>query len=448
MHIARVFLLLVVVLMVAPAVQAGTIVQSSSLQGGAGPPETHDIMLNQFNSQGGNLWLNFVKIDLLTNVSGGGQTSGEGGRPTHIHMEITADYFHGEQSLGETQALVDRMVSHKGAPRFFSIGDTDNVETILDQPEDLSAWIGSGEIRLSAITEMIVWENPLAGTHLAAGGSVRYTVTYDFSPLNEGVRAFSEDFELGTNEGNWHWRAAHTEYILPGSGNPGAHLVEETLSSAVPWLRTPDEGSDSMFTGDYRTRGVRSMGVDLITWDSDFPVGGRNLTLLLINNSGTPDDYDDDLWAWYVSEGTIPDSSGGIPRDTRSPAGWTPFDFAIPSMETAVPEGWEVWGLPGMTDNEIWNDVMSGVDQVAYMYGIPSTYYPFISWDVGMDNARINQDDMYADLNWDGLVDVQDLQLLVHAFGSCDGCEADLNADGTVDRQDLKILISLMVGHG
>lgn len=440
----RCLILIMAMVFLTPAVQAAIIVQTGSLGGGVGPPETHDIVLNQFDSQDGTLWLNFVKVDLLTNVSGGGQTSGEGGRPTHIHMEITADYFLGELVLGETQALVDRMVSHKGAPRFFSIGDTDTAQTILDQPEVLSDWIGSGAIHFSAITEMIVWENPDGGTQLGAGGSVRYTVTYDFSPLNEGVRAFSEGFEAGTNEGSWTWGTG-AEAIQPLNGNPDAFLADMTLNSSVPWLRTPDEGSTSIFTGDYRTRGVRSLGVDLITLDASHGVGGRYLTVLLINNNGTPEDVDDDLWSWSVGDTVIPDP--GVPRDGRTPAGWTPFEFSIPSQQATVPDGWEVWGQPGMTDDETWNSVITDVDQVVYMYGIPDTYYPFLSWDVGMDNARISQGDVYADLNWDGLVDVQDLQLLVHAFGPCDGCEADLNADGVVDRLDLQILVSMIVGH-
>ncbi|HRP61749.1 MAG TPA: hypothetical protein PK400_00470, partial [Phycisphaerales bacterium] len=46
-----------------------------------------------------------------------------------------------------------------------------------------------------------------------------------------------------------------------------------------------------------------------------------------------------------------------------------------------------------------------------------------------------------ADLNGSNTVDVQDLLILLGAWGPCAGCPADLNGSNTVDVQDLLILL-------
>jgi hypothetical protein len=46
------------------------------------------------------------------------------------------------------------------------------------------------------------------------------------------------------------------------------------------------------------------------------------------------------------------------------------------------------------------------------------------------------------DINADGIVDVNDLLLLIAAWGSCDACPEDLNADGEVDVNDLLLVIA------
>ena len=47
-----------------------------------------------------------------------------------------------------------------------------------------------------------------------------------------------------------------------------------------------------------------------------------------------------------------------------------------------------------------------------------------------------------SDFNGDGVVDVNDLLLLIAAWGSCDACPEDLNSDGVVDVNDLLLVIS------
>ena len=90
-------------------------------------------------------------------------------------------------------------------------------------------------------------------------------------------------------------------------------------------------------------RGVTSVGVDLIVKDAAFPIGSRPLTLFLTNDSGTPDNYDDDLWAWYTGDKEVPQAGEPISPmggggDGGTPAGWTDFDFDVPANIPVTPD--------------------------------------------------------------------------------------------------------------
>jgi hypothetical protein len=56
--------------------------------------------------------------------------------------------------------------------------------------------------------------------------------------------------------------------------------------------------------------------------------------------------------------------------------------------------------------------------------------------------VEINDNSVPEDIDGDGVVDINDLLLLISAWGSCDACEADINVDGAVDVQDLLSLIA------
>ena len=47
-----------------------------------------------------------------------------------------------------------------------------------------------------------------------------------------------------------------------------------------------------------------------------------------------------------------------------------------------------------------------------------------------------------GDFNSDGVVDVNDLLVLIAAWGLCDACPEDINADGIVDVNDLLLVIA------
>ena len=67
-----------------------------------------------------------------------------------------------------------------------------------------------------------------------------------------------------------------------------------------------------------------------------------------------------------------------------------------------------------------WSDLITDVDQVDFFYGDPTSIFLFLSWDVGLDNARIT----FADCNGNQLPDSDDIQ---------SGFSLDLDLDGTPD---------------
>lgn len=115
--------------------------------------------------------------------------------------------------------------------------------------------------------------------------------------------------------------------------------------------------------------------------------------------------------------------------------------------------------LPGGMDNRAWNkqdipssgvpdkveggeldpkdeddDWMSSSGSGSGLFGQPGT--------MEQTNFIFEGADCSGDLNSDGDVNVNDLLILIAAWGSCEGCEADLNADGSVNVNDLLVLIA------
>jgi hypothetical protein len=196
---------------------------------------------------------------------------------------------------------------------------------------------------------------------------------------------FVEGFEDGTNEAGWSWGTGG-EQIVPDFGNPDAYLLDTTLVTFTPIAAT-GLGVSSEFTGNYRQRGVISVGVDLILFDTGFDPGSRPLTLFLYNYNGTPFDFDDDFGAFFIGDKDIPDP--GLPPGL-TPAGWTDFDFVVQSQATITPPGWITFRFDGgPAGDATWNELMLEVDEVDLHYGVPGLFYPLAPWDVGMDNPRI-----------------------------------------------------------
>lgn len=233
-------------------------------------------------------------------------------------------------------------------------------------------------------------------------------------------------FDGGVNTGAWTW-GTPTTYPQTG-GNPDAYMRTTGLDTFAPQLRTQ---GPSVFTGDYREKGVVSLGVDLVTFAVDFSAAERPLALMLVNDNGTPGNPNDD-WAAYTLGPDIP-----VPGQP-----WTSYDFEVPSQATELPPGWAFIELgPGAQPD--WDAVITNVSRVNFFYGDPEFFFIFQMWTLGADNLRIVCDDsgIPGDLNGDGVVDGADLGILLAAWGSADPA-ADLNGDGVVDGADLGALLA------
>ena len=253
---------------------------------------------------------------------------------------------------------------------------------------------------------------------------------------------FVETFSDLENTGAWSWGTGN-DVIETLNGNPGAFLADLTLVTCCPTLSTAF-GDVSVFTGDYRARQVSEVGVDLITLDADVSVGSRPLSVILLNDNGTPSDLTDDWGAYFIGAKTIPER--GVLGLRESSAGWTDFAFAIPSESAVLPEGWQVFtdfDDPRAPD-QVWNDLIVDVTNLQFFYGDPASFFPFHGWDVGMDNPRITFVPLPGDVNGDGRLDIDDFRQIIGAFGPCEGCPEDLNGDGVVDRLDLTEFLRLL----
>jgi hypothetical protein len=166
---------LLTVILPAAGAAGGTIVQNGSLPG----PGTHDVVLDQFDTLGGTRQLDAVTILANTFFSGGYQTDGSG-IAVDFSVTLSADYFLDETLLVETEALVAGTVPNTTAIAV-SFFDNDQDETTL--LDDLGAWSGKGTITLTAITDLVIVEDPPGIIGVGAGGSAQWTVTYDYSEL-------------------------------------------------------------------------------------------------------------------------------------------------------------------------------------------------------------------------------------------------------------------------
>lgn len=134
-----------------------------------------------------------------------------------------------------------------------------------------------------------------------------------------------------------------------------------------------------------------------------------------------------------------------IGNKTLGFGGWPPCDVyrIYPDWEFCYPTcyAWLAWSLePGESVNDTW-DQYNGFTQryvkpgvyMAYEYNYNHTVYFTITF--------------REDLNYDGKVDMQDLYIVIQAFGSYPGHPqwnpiADINEDNTVDTRDIYLIIT------
>lgn len=196
---------------------------------------------------------------------------------------------------------------------------------------------------------------------LLVGGAMADTVTETFD---------------GNNPAGWTLGNG-ADTIQEDGGNPGGFLFNDQLDTFAPQPRS-GWGIPSEWTGNYRQKGVTSLGVDFKLFHVDFSAGDRPLTVMLHFDGGTPDDFDDDYAAYIVGPENVP----------LVGEGWKSYDFEIPSQETSLPAGWKYLEF-GPNSNPDWNEVIENVSQVVFFWGDPEYFFIFQMWHIGMDNPRI-----------------------------------------------------------
>jgi hypothetical protein len=210
------------------------------------------------------------------------------------------------------------------------------------------------------------------------------------------IDVITEPFDDGRNEGNWGF-ACPGSFIEDDGGNPGPFLRMTDLEIFAPMARTC-RARPSVFRGNYRAQKVFALSVDFKTFSVSYTTDERPLTLVLVNHAGTPGDFSDDLYVFYVGKENIPSvANAGSAED-----GWVRYQFEVPSQSTALPQprsavegepGWvatvgEVF-TPAEDPDAIWNTVIQNVDEVIYWWHDPRYFAIFQMWDVGMDNPSI-----------------------------------------------------------
>jgi len=187
---------------------------------------------------------------------------------------------------------------------------------------------------------------------------------------------FVETFDNGVNTGGWSY-GAPTETIESSGGNPGWFLHASGLDTFAPQPMTAPD-AESSFTGDFRSRGVTQLSVDLRLFHVDFSAEDRPLTLILVDDRGTPFDFGDDMGV-YVLGADVPLVNEG----------WKTISFDVPSQETSLPAGWRSLDFSGNGRDADWNTVITDVNRVHFFYGDPEFFFIFQMWECGLDNARI-----------------------------------------------------------
>ncbi len=190
------------------------------------------------------------------------------------------------------------------------------------------------------------------------------------------TETFVETFDELPSEGGWTWGAGDT--LVEEGGNPGSFFGTATLATFAPQPRTTS--AKNQFVGDYRGRGVTSIGVDLQTFAANFGTGERPLSPMLIYDNGTPGDPFDDTAAYFLG-----------PNIPAVGEGWISYDFDVPSQEETLPAGWALLNLgdSGSPANHDWSTVVQNVSRVHFHYGHPEFFFLLQDWQLGMDNVRI-----------------------------------------------------------
>ena len=183
------------------------------------------------------------------------------------------------------------------------------------------------------------------------------------SATTASAQTYTDTFEGGVNSAGWTFGAGNDTVEATG-GNPGAYVRDSLNFFNAPEVKNTN--NSNLFVGDFRDRGVNSMGIDLVVHSTAFN-SFRDVSLILSNGTDM---------VWLVN-GDITPAPG---------AGWKSYDFAIDAASTTMPAGWNTFApIP----DDAWNAVITNVTEVKFFWGDPNFFYGGENWDIGFDNARV-----------------------------------------------------------
>ncbi len=196
-----------------------------------------------------------------------------------------------------------------------------------------------------------------------------------------------ETYDGPPNQTSWGVNP-YLEQVETSGGHPGAFLYVPRYDTAEPSIITiPIPGRADKFIGDYRSKGVIALGVDINLFacglDPDMTLGTceqRPVTLVLHSDMGTPDNPLDDCDAAFVGRFA-----------PRPGTGWKSFDFNVPSQSPILPTRWQLVGTcADLSPNDAWNRLIQNVGEARFDLGEPGYMYFFQFWRLGVDNPRIS----------------------------------------------------------
>ncbi len=221
MSIFREFGRMLVAVVVAP-VSGDVIVQQGSLEGEAGPPTEHLIVLDRFDTLDGTRVLDSVTLEFHTLLIAEAVTNGSGGF-VEVEARLTADYGHpGETPFAETEAMIFDVLDNGDDPFAILYLDEDSAQVVLEDAREIEPWIGAGSIEFIGVAQLVFDEDPADVIDFFGGGQVTWTVTYAFHesdacPTDLDGDGVTDGGDLGIFFADWG-RCDKCEADFDGSG--------------------------------------------------------------------------------------------------------------------------------------------------------------------------------------------------------------------------------------
>jgi hypothetical protein len=244
---------------------------------------------------------------------------------------------------------------------------------------------------------------------------------------------------LTFDDGPEGWAINGSEQVDAVGGNPGPHLHLESQNSFGVVITA--QGTDDRVIGNYFEKQITGLGIDIDTvWignaGNEFT---RHVILELRDYDAPPVPYP---WvSVWLDLGLFPSADDG----------WQSFSAAIPLQEE-LPAGWGGTGdedpdtyLPRLPADRTYGSVLRGVDALIFTSYVPGQGYGSNTYEIRVDNISVTTGfppACPADITGNGLVDGEDLTMLLGEWGACElDCQGDIDENGTVDGSDLTILL-------